>query len=389
MNGIIDGPSLPPEPVLSRHGSSVDCSCKNKGLRKLAKKLKVVTEIYSLFRSGISYIYSEASIDTALKAISFQNNETKTESVNSEKTLIPEECSYFSGLITSVKDTIDDILPEGQPLSKRENWMRDMYLQSPSFGNRHLWSISLPGTHHSAVRNVSWAFGKEYAICQRATIQEQLDGGIRFFDLRVCDDKPKAIGEIWMSHHFVSHAEYSNTIKEIGTFVKTHEKEIVIISVTRDKGRSLSLDGEKKVNSILTEEFGDALIYNDEIHKTLDNLWEKGKKVALTGNLIPNGCQRQSSWSLTKSKNHKNLIANISAYLNENPKFSPGILQLVEAQITNRGISAPNDWNSKKLNPKLPKKLNNDWSKAEINVFLHDFTDDKIIHNVISRNRVT
>ena len=59
---------------------------------------------------------------------------------------------------------------------------------------------------------------------------------------------------------------------------------------------------------------------------------------------------------------------------------------MIEAQITNRGISPPNDWNAKKINPKLPKKLKGIWLQYEINILLHDFADDDIIETVISRN---
>jgi len=59
---------------------------------------------------------------------------------------------------------------------------------------------------------------------------------------------------------------------------------------------------------------------------------------------------------------------------------------MIEAQITNRGICPHNEWNSKKINPKLPKLLENRWEKYEINIFLHDFADSKIIDAVISRN---
>jgi len=264
--------------------------------------------------------------------------------------------------------------------------MAEMYKTNPSFGQRQLWSITIPGIHHSGVSEVN-AFGRDYAICQRASIDEQLLGGIRFFDLRVCDDKPKAKGEIWLSHHFVSYCDFNSTIKKIADFVKSHEKEIIIVSVTHDKGRKLSEKGIVKIRQVIEEQFGSTIITNDELDEPLVRLWAKGKKIAITGTLIPNSCKKQSSWIITKSKNHKKLLNNINEYLEQHPKFEESVIHMLEAQITNRGISPPINWNAKKLNPKLPKKLRNEWSEYDINVFLHDFTNDSIIDAVISRNQ--
>ena len=229
--------------------------------------------------SQFNYMTSEEEL-IQMESLSSENY--SEESSKTKEKLLP----YFSGLVDTVKQVIHlDKIEQNSKFKNRENWMRDIASKNSLFSQRYLWSISIPGTHHSAVYDVFWGFGKEYAICQNSAIEQQLYGGIRFFDLRLCDDKPRS-KDIWISHHFVSYADFQSTIKIIAYFVKNHEKEIVIISITSDKGRKLSNTAQQNLQHMIHETFGDMLIFNNEMNQNLQTLWEKGKKWRLQGILF-------------------------------------------------------------------------------------------------------
>jgi Domain of unknown function (DUF5050) len=65
------------------------------------------------------------------------------------------------------------------------NWMRDL-MSNGSLGNSTLGEITIPGSHDSGMYQTSDPTGSLNSKTQDRTVGEQLNGGVRYFDLRPC-----------------------------------------------------------------------------------------------------------------------------------------------------------------------------------------------------------
>jgi len=279
------------------------------------------------------------------------------------------------------------VFHSNKPTIKHENWIGELSKYLPSFREKKLWSISIPGTHHSALKHVGF-FGSWWARCQMISITDQLKSGIRFFDLRICDDNNSDPGVIYISHYCPSKTPLRTVLVEIKKFLDDHNTELIILSIVKDKKRNLSELGRRKIKNQLIEIFQDTLIDKDNINNSIQNLLEKGKRVAITGNALPldsslEPCDRKSSWDETKSTSVGHLIRNLEEYLKRNP-YREGLINVLEAITT--GALRPIKSISDEINERVGQKLQNDWSRFDINVVLHDYTDDDIITETIALN---
>jgi len=117
-----------------------------------------------------------------------------------------------------------------KPSPIMENWMEQ-------FAEWRLIDIPvIPGTHHSGVNNPRkrtsqpvWGWAK----CQDIGIEEQLQYGVRFLDLRV-RIIPKT-GEVLISHGLTSDTSLSDAFEVVSSFLKLHPSESVIIYIRADK----------------------------------------------------------------------------------------------------------------------------------------------------------
>jgi len=269
--------------------------------------------------------------------------------------------------------------------TNRENWMRDYCFKIDCFGDRKIWNLAIPGTHHSALWDVQCLI-KLWAVCQCTSIKEQLEAGIRFLDLRICDDNPNDVGGIWISHTALSATTFEFVLEEVKKFVVSHEKEIVIISVTKDKKRTVSLAGKKKALKIFEETFGDMLMKEDETDCTLNELWKRGKKIAVTGNPCLKTAAARKSWDYTWSPDGFRLLRLLDAFVEKNPKNLPGELHILE--VVETGAPSPIYSASKVVNKVLLERLRGPWKKYEFNVIIHDFMDDDVIEAILDYNNV-
>lgn len=76
-------------------------------------------------------------------------------------------------------------------------WMTDLYNNVPGFPNRPLRQITIPGTHDAGCY-VDHPYGNFLARTQTQNIQQQLAGGIRYFDIR--PDWSRFNGSFWIHH---------------------------------------------------------------------------------------------------------------------------------------------------------------------------------------------
>lgn len=86
--------------------------------------------------------------------------------------------------------------------------------------------LSLPGTHHSGVR-----IGGPNVACQRRTIAEQLDAGIRFLDIRC-----RSFHSAFAVHHAAVYQGllFGNVLLTCEAFLRAHPSETVLLRLGQE-----------------------------------------------------------------------------------------------------------------------------------------------------------
>ena len=97
--------------------------------------------------------------------------------------------------------------------------------------NAYLSQTSIPGSHDSATGE-GWTgglgtlFGSSMGLTQELTIAQQLDCGVRAFDLRPC----VVDGELVINHGILqTKAKFPDTLRQLCQFVTDHPTEFVVI----------------------------------------------------------------------------------------------------------------------------------------------------------------
>lgn len=209
-------------------------------------------------------------------------------------------------------DVKDNINIENKQLSSN-NWMERVD------GSKKLNQLNIPGSHDSLAYNISDVV-KRYAQCQNYTLKEQLENGIRIFDIRLFYDKEK--NEIFCCHgkgifQCNCHQKgsdklisYDFVLSTIANFLKDHPTETVIIAPKHESGnkqltnRHIDLE-HKKLNK-----FG--IIYTANRVPSLNEvrgkivLWDKknalqgGMKILTTDEHVSSGKYAGVCWKIQK-----------------------------------------------------------------------------------------
>ncbi|WP_036464791.1 phosphatidylinositol-specific phospholipase C domain-containing protein [Mycoplasmopsis sturni] len=113
-------------------------------------------------------------------------------------------------------------------------------------GNKRLSDLSIPGTHDSAMfsgRGIAWTFGRAWARTQSLSFQNQLNIGVRFFDIRIKDNDNLEIG------HGASWADgvsLENVLNIMKKFLAENPSETVIIRMKDENMNVSSMSFERK-----------------------------------------------------------------------------------------------------------------------------------------------
>jgi len=90
----------------------------------------------------------------------------------------------------------------------------------------------LLGTHHSAIARSRYGpafIPFEWARCQTLRIDEQLNIGVRVFDIRV-----QGTQKAWISHYFCSDVTLSKCLKIMHKWLEENSREFIIIYLRQD-----------------------------------------------------------------------------------------------------------------------------------------------------------
>ena len=120
--------------------------------------------------------------------------------------------------------------------TKLNNWMQDIE------DNRLVCKMSIPGTHDTGAYT-----GNAWVKTQDKNIEQQLNSGIRFFDIRLVHQN----GVLKLCHgsHIFDTTFVGDVLKTTAEFLKEHPSETVIMTIKRD--HDLDKDGGAKYRGAL------------------------------------------------------------------------------------------------------------------------------------------
>lgn len=121
--------------------------------------------------------------------------------------------------------------------TRLQNWMQEIE------DNRLICKMSIPGTHDTAADT-----GNAWVKTQEKSIKEQLNSGIRFFDIRLVHDKGvlKLCHTSWVFNKTLT----EDVLRTTADFLRDHPSETVIMTLKRD--HDYDKDGGMKYKQALT-----------------------------------------------------------------------------------------------------------------------------------------
>lgn len=195
------------------------------------------------------------------------------------------------------------------------NWMGSL---SQDLKDKPVHDLFIPGTHDSVANNFDFskaihtgddssgflALNKvfsyipfignhtvgDWGITQTMTIKEQLEHGIRAFDIRVAHDHKT--GELLVSHTFTA-GTFEDTMKQFKEFMDEHPTEVVMLQISKDPVKSSpdigkkSSDAYKDFIEIIDKYLGDKLVPKDDLDITLQKAIDTQKTAVVSLSGIP------------------------------------------------------------------------------------------------------
>jgi len=222
------------------------------------------------------------------------------------------------------------------------SWMQDTAVE-----NKTIFDLTIPGSHDSGAvccPNTNSYFAS-WTICQRLSAKEQLEIGVRYFDLRLTDLQSDSVGckvlqkvpgegeRIWISHSFctMSLRRFLHDMQQFFSITES-QREIVLMQLMGDNGSDLSCDGWNCVYDLFQEHgFGDKLATRPDLKVPLKDLMAKGiNAFLLTSNCcISDSTEKkmehfidtqgllQTSWFTTNSTTSAALLDKLTYWLED------------------------------------------------------------------------
>lgn len=118
---------------------------------------------------------------------------------------------------------------------------------------------------------------KKWSMTQNLTFREQLEGGIRYFDLRVSTKPGEPGHEIYFIHGLFGH-KVRDGLNDINHFLNVHKKEVVFLDFNHHY--AMSEEHHQYLIKMLKDVFGHKLCKLDVVEEiTLNYLWENRYQV--------------------------------------------------------------------------------------------------------------
>lgn len=174
----------------------------------------------------------------------------------------------------------------------------------PDLYNTPLFNLTIPGSHDSMsydldinssiiepdrlkiFRKICCArrIVRTWATTQEETITNQLDAGVRYFDLRVArkanDTNPT---RLYFYHGLYTRTDVETVLRLINDWAERHPKEIVILALSHFKGFDKKIEKHLHTHLInfIKTLFGAKLFLKTDV-PTLKKCWDKGRNVIVS-----------------------------------------------------------------------------------------------------------
>ncbi|XP_028655835.1 PI-PLC X domain-containing protein 1-like isoform X2 [Erpetoichthys calabaricus] len=119
----------------------------------------------------------------------------------------------------------------------------------------------------------------KWSTTQEKNIVEQLDAGIRYFDLRISHKDHDTSSNLYFSHGLYTLLSVKEVLTFIAQWLENHQKEVVILACSHFQG--MTEDLHKHLISLLKNIFDAKLCLNSET-VTLWNIWKLGHQVIVS-----------------------------------------------------------------------------------------------------------
>ncbi|KAG7257972.1 hypothetical protein CRUP_016313 [Coryphaenoides rupestris] len=193
-----------------------------------------------------------------------------------------------------------NLRPHGSGITEcadNSDWMSKLSEKLTRFS---LWNLALPGSHDSMGYDLDmdssivepdslvpfskmpcvrakirdWATTQEFNICQ------QLDAGVRYFDLRVAR-KPDETHptRLYFYHGLYSHSDVESILRVFNDWSERHPREVLVLALSHFKGMDENVHNH--LLAFITTLFGTKLIHRAD-HPTLHFCWTSGRRVIIS-----------------------------------------------------------------------------------------------------------
>lgn len=263
-----------------------------------------------------------------------------------------------------------------------------------NFQNVSLRQLTIPGSHDSFASsfksfsnndlNIPIIFNpfiKRWAKTQNKTITEQLELGIRYFDIRVEEYN----GTYYTVHSLLSQKLY-NVLNDILNFIKNHQTEKILVDVNH----IYNITDNNNLKNYMKEIFNNYLVKND-----INNLFKPLNQV--DGNILlffnniddfvfPND-YIHSMWNDT---NDINILINKirNEYLDPHClNVSQMILTINSSDIVNSLLFCCYPTSLKSLNNQYKEIMYDTLREKKKNIIIVDFVDEEFINICLNFNQ--
>lgn len=280
---------------------------------------------------------------------------------------------------------------------KFPDWMKEIKDET------YLHQVVIPGSHDAGSSGMNWL-----GETQNYSIKEQLEIGVRYFDLRVNDNN----GKLVIYHSIINGQEFIPILEDIKEFIKNHPSEILLLDFQHFKNGS-----EDEVFELVTN-----YLYNDNLlvvnEKNISDLEfittlkvkdARGKCIVFWGdrsNDLSNYLFLRNNDTGTKKemcldsyyfdtyhkKNVKTLIEQFPQYFEKIQDKVENELRgifVLQAQLTD-GALIFGPWSREKVGDKkisaYINSLSNSSLLADVNVIMRDFMTAKKTGEIIRLN---
>lgn len=215
------------------------------------------------------------------------------------------------------------------------------------------------------------------AVCQSASIKDQLEYGVRHIDLRVAHQD----GQYWLSHMYLSTPAFGpgGVFTQIKEFISEHPDEVIIMTGEHlySKRAPMTTDEAAAFYSKLEEYLGDLLIQRDDFSKlTYGKIWEGQGRIILIISpdtqiaddpLLWDGNDVDSAWM--DEKDPETLISELSSLIDEwkNGKSADKLRRLQAMTTTGHKLKA-----AATTNAEVREMMQTDWKDAPISILQVD-----------------